>query len=154
MKKLMLIAWMLMISSLAFAQSFNHRPKSVTFQVAPSVFSYHDNLVFGYHIGMNVKERFNLSFYSMRDYDFSDDIKDFGWRGLTASYMLHLTDYVDFGPVVRMGMINDGFEKPYFGAEVRYGLSEKLKLSFEYGRADGETSAHTGYGMKLIWNMY
>lgn len=154
MKKLILSVVMLTISSFALAQNFNQKPKSVTFQVAPSVFSYQNNVVMGYQIGMNVKEKFNLSFYAMRDYDFSDSIKDFGWRGLTATYMLNLTDYVDFGPVVRIGMTNENFEKPYFGAEVRYALSEKLKLSFEYGQASGETSAHTGYGMKLIWNMY
>jgi len=158
MKKLVLIVIVLMVSNITFAQYNSSRYRSgkrpLTFQVAPSVFSYDNTAVFGFHIGLNYKEALNLSYFSMRDYNFSDGIKDYGWYGLNAAYMLNLSDNIGIGPVVRLANINGDWEKPYFGAEIRYDLSWNTKLGFEYGRSNNETGASQGFGFKLIWNIY
>lgn len=157
MKKLVLIVMVLMVSNIAFAQYSkwnNNRKKPVTFQVAPSAFSYNDNMVFGFHIGVNYKEALNVSYFAMRDYDFSDGIKDYGWYGLNAAYMLKLGDHLAIGPVLRLASINGEWEKPYYGAEMRYNLNRNWKIGFEYGSAKSEKGPHKGFGFKFIWNMY
>lgn len=157
MKKLVLILIAIFLSNFAIAQysRFNEAPKrNFTFQVAPSVFSYNNNALYGFHIGVNYKEALNVSYFSMRDYDFSEGIKDYGWYGLNAAYMFNLGEHLAVGPVVRLANINGVWEKPYYGAEVRYDLTESLKFAVEYGRANNETQVAEGFGMKLIWNIY
>lgn len=158
MKKIILIALALLMSNFAFAQYSSHfkrdSRKPLTFQVAPSIFSYHDHTVYGFHIGMNYKEIVNLSYFAMRDYDFGNGIKDYGWYGLNAAIMIPVVDKIVVCPVVRLANINGDWEKPYFGAEMRYDLSSKLKFGLEYGSSKGETNRHEGFGLKMIWNIY
>lgn len=90
----------------------------------------------------------------MRDYDFSDSVKDYGWRGFVFSYMFPVNDKIQLGPVARLANINGDWEKPYFGAELSYGLTEQWKLGLEYGRSKNEVSNHVGFGMKLVYYMY
>lgn len=157
MKKLVIILVAIFLSNFALAQysRFNEAPKrNFTFQVAPSVFNYKDNVRYGYHLGVNFKEALNISYFSMRDYDFSKGIKDCGWYGFNIAYSIKLAGPVGIGPVVRFANINGTWEKPYYGAEVRYDLTESLKFAVEYGRANNETQVAEGFGMKLIWNIY
>lgn len=157
MKKLVYIALALLMSNIAFAQYSNHfrreREKAFTFQVAPSVFNYNEHTVFGFHIGVNYKEIVNVSYFAMRDYNFGDSIKDYGWYGLNTAIMIPVVDKMGVGPVVRLANINGDWEKPYFGAEIRYDLSDKVKFGLEYGSSKGETKRHNGFGLKLIWNI-
>lgn len=157
MKKILITLALLMVANMAFAQlgKFRRgRKPPLTFQVAPSVFTYSDHTVYGFHIGLNVKESFNVSYFNMRDYRFGENVKDFGWYGVSTAYVFNFNSVFALGPVLRLANINGKWESPYLGAEMRLGLTKKTKLGFEYGVSNSEQGNRTGLGLKFIWNIY
>jgi len=122
--------------------------KPFTFQVAPTYFNYGGDL-FGYQIGVNFKEVFNLSYFHTRDYDFGERYMDDRFAGIQSSIMLPVGDYMQIGPSVRLATYNSEFQKLFIAGEARFDLSESWKLGFEYGVGEKK-----GFGLKFIWNMY
>ncbi|MGW8123029.1 hypothetical protein ACV07N_10270 [Roseivirga echinicomitans] len=151
MKKLMIIAVLLVLSNVVFSQTHYYKAKyekPFTFQVAPTYFNYGGYLV-GYQIGVNFKEVFNLSYFHTRDYDFGERYMDDRFAGIHSSVMLPVSDKLQIGPSVRLATYNAEFQKVFVAAEARLALNDSWKLGFEYGVGEKK-----GYGLKFIWNMY
>tara|TARA_A100000171_G_C2127517_1_gene144492 strand:+ start:811 stop:1266 length:456 start_codon:yes stop_codon:yes gene_type:complete len=151
MKKLMIIAILLLVSNVVFSQTHYYKAKyekPFTFQVAPTYFNYGGDL-FGYQIGINFKEVFNLSYFHTRDYDFGERYMDDRFAGIQSSIMLPVGEYMQVGPSVRLATYNTELQKVFIAAEVRLDLSDAWKLGLEYGAGDKK-----GFGLKFIWNMY
>lgn len=152
MKKLIYIAALLVASSAAFAQTYyykNQQKNNVSFQVAPQAFQYGDYTMYGFSLGMNVKEVLNISYFHTRDYVSKETFMDTRWAGLHAGLMIPVTDKMDIGPSVRLATLDGEFEKMYYGAEVRFDVAWNTKLGLEYGRGK-----ETVFGVKFIWNIY
>ena len=151
MKKLVIIVTMLVASNIAAAQTYYYKAKAekpFTFQLAPTYFNYGGDL-YGFQLGLNYKEVFNISYFNTRDYEFGERFMDDRFAGLQSSIMLPITDQVQVGPSVRLATYNEEFQKLFVGAEVRLDISNTWKFALEYGKGEKK-----GFGMKLIWNMY
>ena len=151
MKKLIIIIAMLAASNLVFSQSYYYKAKyekPFTFQLAPTYFNYGGDL-YGFQLGLNYKEVFNISYFNTRDYEFGERFMDDRFAGLQSSIMLPITDQVQVGPSVRLATYNEEFQKLFVGAEVRLDISNTWKFALEYGQGEQK-----GFGLKLIWNMY
>ncbi|MHA7101751.1 hypothetical protein BXY85_2952 [Roseivirga pacifica] len=152
MKKLIISAALMLCANWAFSQSYYYRnqsPKNVSFQVAPTVANYDNSMLIGASIGVNVNERFNLSYFHTRDYDFSETYMDNRWAGLYAAMVFPINDCFDLGPAVRLNTFNGEWKKVFVGAELRVDLGWNTKLGFEYGMGE-----KAGGSLKLIWNIY
>ena len=153
MKKLILIAALLVAGNAAFAQTYYYKKevkKDFSFQVAPTAVNYADYNLFGFSLGVNFKEVINVSYFHTRDYKSKEgSYMDTRWSGLYAAVMPPINDCVEVGPVARLTALDVEWQKPYFGAEARLDLGWNTKLGFEYGKAD-----HKAMSVKLIWNIY
>ena len=150
MKRLLIIAFLLILGSPVFSQDYYYEKekKPFTIQVAPTYFNYGGGL-FGYEIGVNFKEVFNISYFHTRDYDFHERYMDDRFAGVQSSLMLPLGSYLEVGPSVRLGTYNCEIQKLFVAAEVRVDLNESWKIGLEYGIGEKE-----GFGLKFIWNIY
>ncbi|WP_323757167.1 hypothetical protein [Roseivirga sp.] len=149
MKKLLVITFLLLMSNTGFSQTYHQAKerKSFTFQVAPTYFNY-GGCLFGYQIGVNFKEVFNMSYFHTRDYDFGERYMDDRFAGIQSSVMLPIGDFMQIGPSVRLAKFNSKSQKVFVAAEARFDLSDSWKLGLEYGVGEKR-----GAGLKFIWNM-
>lgn len=150
MKKLVIIATMLMVSSIAFAQSyyFKSPKKTLTYQVAPTYFVYNGDL-FGAQMGVNYKEVFNIGYFHTRSYQFKENFMDDRFSGIQSSIVFPIFEQIQIGPSVRVGTYNEVWQKVFWGVEARFDISKDLKFAIEYGKGESK-----GFGLKVIWNMY
>ncbi|KYG80223.1 hypothetical protein [Roseivirga echinicomitans] len=149
MKKLLAITFLLLVSNTVFSQTYHQAKEgnSFTFQVAPTYFNY-GGYLFGYQIGINFKEVFNISYFHTRDYDFGERYMDDRFAGIQSSVMLPIGDNMQIGPSVRLAKYNSEAQKVFIAAEARVDLNESWKLGFEYGVGEKR-----GFGLKFIWNL-
>lgn len=152
MKKLIVIFVLLtMIMNDLSAQYYKlQRIKPVSFQVGLNSGSYNGHLMYGFHIGGNFSEIFDISYFHVRDYKSREETwMDSRWYGLTMSLMLPVSDQMQVGPTARLSMFNEEKQRTFWGLEARWELGWNSKFAFFYGQGGSE-----GGGVRLIWNIY
>ena len=153
MKRIVLTLLLLIVGSIACAQSYYHKKqpleKNFSYQVGASVMSYNNHTMYGYFMGVNFKERLELGYFHVRDYVSKETFMDTRWGGFYAGLMFPLNECITVGAVVRRTRHDLVRQQTYLGAEFRFSLSESVKLAVEYGKGEA-----VGTGVKLIWNLY
>ncbi|GEM_PF-2144853 len=152
MKKLVITLAMLVIGSVAFSQTYySPRPhkRDFSYQVGAALMSYNDYTMYGFSAGINYKERIEAGYFHVRDYVSKETFMDTRWGGWYTTISIPANDCIALGPVVRFTKHDNVWQKPYFGAEVRFDVSWNVKAAIEYGKGEA-----TGMGVKLVWNLY
>lgn len=153
MKNLVLILAMLFIGSESIAQNYYfeaQQKKSQSFQVGLNSDVYNEQLLFGFQIGINFQESFDISMFLLRDYKSREESwMDSRWSGVNLNYMLNVNELVQLGPIVRFSLYNGNVQKPFIGLESRFRLNWNSKIGFFYGQGNSGSA-----GVKVIWNLY
>lgn len=157
MKKLIIIALLLVSSQAAFSQHYyrgNHnnlRNKPVTFQVVPTVVDF-DGIKYGFGIGMNIKQVISFNYFHTRDYSVNEDkpYLDNRFAGFHLSIAQPLTQNIELAVGARKGALNGEFQKTILTGELRYKFKESWRFALEYGSNGNKNMT----GAKLIFNLY